>query len=114
MNQVIDLDRDLVGAFGPRPVGSLKIRIRQCDETGEGNPPADMNVQNPNQLLGKRMWFRVEVISAKNVPPEFNKDLFVTYNFKFDPIIYATDEIKGFECNPFFSYSKTHCIDNFD
>lgn len=72
MNQVIDLDRDLVGAFGPRPVGSLKIRVRQCDETGEGNPPADMNVQNPNQLLGKRMWFRVEVHSAKNVPTDLN------------------------------------------
>jgi hypothetical protein len=38
----------------------------------------------------------------------------VTYNFRFDPVIYATDEIKGDECNPVFNYSKTHCIDNFD
>jgi len=48
MNQVIELDRNLVGAFGPKPVGSLKVKIRQCDETGEGNPPADMNVQHPS------------------------------------------------------------------
>ena len=38
----------------------------------------------------------------------------MTYNFRFDPIIYSTDEIKGNECNPVFSYSKTHCIDKFD
>ena len=41
--------------------GILKCAYWPCDSTGEGEPDEDLEVEDPSGLLGKEIFFRVEV-----------------------------------------------------
>lgn len=80
--------------------------------TGEEDLPDDLLVEQPEELLGKEIFFRVDIKSCKNLPMDLCKDVYVTYAFKHEPeAIYRTDELIGKNPDPTFSYSKQHTID---
>jgi len=48
-------------------------------------------------MMGKEIFFRVEIDSAKDLPLDLSMNVFVTYQFKHEPNqIYSTNEHDGF------------------
>jgi hypothetical protein len=41
--------------------------------------------EDPSALVGKDLYFRVEIKDAKDLPKELCKDTFVTYELKSEP-----------------------------
>jgi hypothetical protein len=41
--------------------------------------------QDPSALIGKDLYFRVEIKTAKEIPKELCKETFVTYELKSEP-----------------------------
>lgn len=68
--------------------GQIKVAYYPCDHTGQGEPDEDLMVdeeQDPTALIGKDLYFRVEINTAKDLPKELSKDTFVTYELKSEP-----------------------------
>ena len=46
-------------------VGKLKVKYAPCDPSGdEDNIEEDLFVEQPEELLGKQMYFKVKITSA--------------------------------------------------
>ena len=98
------------GAEGAR--GQLKIAYWPCDKEGDGEPDDDLLVEEPKELLGKDICFRVEVASASGLPKELCKNVFVTYQFKNEPgVIYSTENCEGQTMQPEWNHKQVHNID---
>lgn len=98
------------GAEGAR--GLLSIKYWPCDSTGTGEPDEDLLVEEPKELLGKEIFFRVEIEFAKNLPKDLCKNVFVTYQFKHEPgVVYSSGECNGMNQEPVFNYKKVHSVD---
>ncbi len=82
------------GADGAR--GVLSVAFWPIGKDG-GEPADDVLVEeDPKELLGKKIWFRVEIDCAKGIPKDLCKNAFVTYALKHEPnIISSTNESKG-------------------
>jgi len=65
--------------------GELNCAYWPCDITGEEEPDDELLVDDPEELLNKEIFFRVEVKDAANLPKDLCKDAFVTYIFKHEP-----------------------------
>lgn len=66
----------------------------------------------PHELVGKEVFFRVEIDRASNLPADLCKNVFVTYQFKHEPgVVYSTGEIQGQNPDPEFNYQHVHHID---
>jgi hypothetical protein len=84
------------GADGAR--GLLSIKYWPCDASGSGEPDEDLLVEEPKELLGKEIFFRVEIEFAKNLPKDLCKNVFVTYQFKHEPgVVYSSGECSGID-----------------
>lgn len=102
------------GTEGQR--GELTIKYWPCNAAGEDldeNNDADMElmVDDPKDLCGKEINFRVEIEKAEGLPSTLCKNTFVTYQFKHEPgVIYQTPECDD-GSNPVFDYKKVHNVD---
>jgi len=67
-----------------------------------GEPSDDVLVEeDPKELLGKSIWFRVEIDGAKGLPKDLCKNTFVTYQMKHEAgVVFSTEERKGQDMNP--------------
>lgn len=82
------------------------------DDTGEGEPDEDLLPEEPEELLGKAITFRIEIDKARELPKELCKNVFVSYGLNFDRSrTYQTDEVVGKLQNPEFKFKKVHHID---
>lgn len=98
------------GASGIR--GHLAVKYFPTDETGEGEPDEDLLPEEPEDLLGKAITFRVEIEKGKELPKDLCKNVFVTYSLNFDRARkYQTEEIEGKSQNPVFNYKQVHHVD---
>lgn len=90
-----DLDAKILsseGAQGTR--GSLMIKYWPCAADGVGEAADDVMCDEPHELIGKEINFRVEIDHAKGLPEDLCKNVFVTYQFKHEPgVVYSTGEI---------------------
>jgi len=59
--------------------GTISIKYWPCDANGSDELDDELQVEDPSELLGKEIFFRVEIVSAQNLPPELCKNVFVTY-----------------------------------
>ena len=79
---------------------------------GSEDLPDELLVDEPQELLGKEIHFRVQVNGAKNIPMDLCKDSFVTYAFKHEPDqLYRTDEVTGKNPDPVWNYKRQHTVD---
>jgi len=102
----------IISSSGGSNDGALDVAIWPCDAEGSGEPDDDLLVEDPKELLGKEMYFRVMINKAKNLPADLCKNVFVTYQFKNEPnCIYSTDEHPDMEQNPVFDYKHVHHVD---
>ena len=108
-----ELEAKIMSTEGNEGVrGKLAIKYYPCDASGEGEPDDELLVEEPNELLGKEIHFRVEIDRAIDLPKDLCKNVFVTYQFKHEPgVIYSTEEHAGQDRNPAFNYKKVHNID---
>jgi hypothetical protein len=82
------------GAEGSR--GQMMVSYWPVGENG-GEPSDDVLVEeDPNELLRKSIWFRVEIDAAKGLPKDLCKNTFVTYQMKHEAgVVFSTEEHKG-------------------
>lgn len=86
--------------------GFLQVAYWPCTYDGdEKNLPEDLLVDDPEQLLGKEMFFKIKISQATGLPLDTCKNTFVTYGFKYEPdIFYRTEEVVGTNPDPLFAY----------
>jgi len=108
-----ELDAKIMSTEGAEGVrGKLAIKYFPSDAAGDGEPDDELFVEEPAELLGKEIYFRVEIEKGIDLPKDLCKNVFVTYQFKHEPgVIYSTEEYNGQNRNPEFAYKKVHHID---
>ncbi len=67
--------------------------------------------QNPIDLLGRSLYFRVYVKEAYDLPENFCKDVHVEYVSFSDDVTYKTRSISDKTCNPVFEENFEHKIE---
>jgi hypothetical protein len=109
-----DLDAKILSSEGTQGTrGNLMIKYWPCAENGVDEPDDDALCDEPKELVGKEIFFRVEIDHATSLPDELCKNVFVTYQFKHEPgIVYSTGEFEGTTADPVFNYQKVHHIDS--
>lgn len=84
-----------------------------CDETGEDEPDDSLLIEEPEELIGKDVCFKVEINKCTGLPRDFCKNVFVSYAFKHEGgVRHKTDVCNGQE--PVFNFSKLHRLDDID
>lgn len=98
------------GSSGIR--GTLQVRYVPTNDSGEGEPDDENIPDEPTDLIGKTITFRVEIDKAGDLPKDLSKNVFVTYTLNFDKLRnFQTDEFNGRSPNPVFNYKKVHHVD---
>lgn len=107
-----DLDAKILSSEGAQGVrGQCMVKYWPCAENGVDEPEDDVMCDEPHELVGKEIWFRVEIDYASNLPPELCKNVFVQYSLKHEPnVVFRTESCEGLSQNPKFNYSKVHHI----
>lgn len=83
----------IISSSGGANDSFLDVAYWPCDAEGTGEVDDELLVEEPKELLGKEMYFRVELKNAKNLPKDLCKNVYVTYQFKNEPnCIYKTDD----------------------
>lgn len=94
--------------------GQIKVAYYPCDSNGEGEPDEDLMIddeQDPSALIGKDLYFRVEIKTAKEIPKELCKETFVTYELKSEPgRQFKTKNFPGMSQTPDYEYKQVHHI----
>ena len=63
-------------------------------------------------MVGKDIYFRIEISHASGLPADLCKNVFVTYSFKHEQnTVYSTEESKGVSTVPQFNYKKVHVFE---
>jgi len=92
--------------------GMLNLKYWPCAKDGVSEPEDDVLCDEPEELVGKEVFFRVEIADAQDLPKDLCKNVFVTYQFKHEPgVIYSTGEMEGYNQAPKFNYQHVHHID---
>ena len=92
--------------------GQLDCGYMPVTATGDEDLDDELLVEEPNELLGKEIFFRVDIKECKNLPRDTCKDVYIEYIFKHEPEMkYRTEPFSGKNPNPTFGYTKQHRID---
>lgn len=99
-------------AFSSGECGQVAVGYDPVGADG-GDPPEDLQeIEDVKDLLGRDIYFNVNVTEAKNLPMELCTNAYVEYIFKHEPEnVYRTDVFNGKNPNPVFNYTKSHAID---
>jgi len=112
-----EMDCNILSTAGA-DCGKLHVAYDPCTvdgNTDEDALPDELMVEQADELLGvKNLYFKVRVTKASNLPKDTCCNPFVTYQFKFDNGLFATEEVPGIERNPKWNFSEIHKIDVVD
>lgn len=104
-------------AFASGECGTINVGYEACN--AEGGPPPDefLEVEDAQEMLGKEIFFKVNVDKCDNLPMELCTNVYCEYIFKHEPEnVYRTDVFSGKNPNPVFNYQKLHnveCINDY-
>ncbi|XP_074659378.1 kinesin-like protein KIF28 isoform X2 [Tubulanus polymorphus] len=100
---LIEVEENLaITDFKGQEQGHLSIAINPCNKDGKDNE--DDFVEDPDELIGKSLYFKVCIIHARGLPVKFNKS-FCQFKFYLDDKYTITEEVTG-TSNPDFKYEK--------
>ena len=96
--------------------GKVCVGYVPTDANGDGDPPEEyLEFEDPNDLMGKEMYFNVTVDQCKNLPMDLCTNVFVEYKFKHEPEnAYRTEVFEGKNPNPVFNHKQLHHVDCFN
>lgn len=92
-------------------MGKLDINIIPVDQDGEGEVPDDMIPESPEDLVGQRIDFKVQITRAFELPEDFCKDIHCEYTFFLGEEKYTTNIVLGKNREPEFNYTFHHTVE---
>ena len=92
-------------------MGKLEVNIMPVDEDGESEVSEDIIPEEPEDLIGKRIDFIVEIKQATKLPKNFCRDVYCEYKFFLSDEIYQSAKILGKDENPQFDFRHHHTIE---
>ena len=92
-------------------VGKLEVNIVPCCEDGDIEIPEEMIPENPEDIIGSRIDFYVEIKRAFDLPDDFCKDIFCKYVLYIGEEEFATQPVLGKNHTPEFNYRYQHTIE---
>ena len=84
-------EAQIMGQDIPGNVGKIHLNIIPTDENGSKEIPEEMEPEEPEDLLGKRVHFDICVDSIKGLPKEASNNVFVKYAWFLDKQSVFTD-----------------------
>jgi len=98
------------GAKGIR--GSVNLGYWPCADNGVDEPEDDVQCDEPHELVGKAVHFKVDINDAQDLPLDLCKNSYVSYSLKYEPdTVYRTEICEGLNQKPSFGYGKVHSVD---
>jgi len=98
------------GAKGIR--GTVNLGYWPCASNGVDEPEDDVFCDEPHELVGKAVHFKVDINDAEDLPADLCKNSFVSYSLKYEPdTVYETEKCDGLNQKPSFNYGKVHSVD---
>ena len=88
--------------------GQLELNVIPVDPDGNEDLCDDDLPESQEDLLNRRIDFLVTIQSAKDLPSNFCKDVFVEYKIYLEDQKYRTKVVEGKNRNPEFNYSLQH------
>ncbi len=92
-------------------MGKLDINVVPVDMDGESDLPDDMIPEDPNDLIGHRIDFVVQIAKATELPEDFCRDVYCEYTFYLGEEKFTSEAITGKNGNPEFNFRYHHTID---
>jgi len=92
-------------------MGKLEINILPVDIDGESEVPDDFIPEQPEDLIGNRIDFIVQITKAIDLPEDFCKNVFCEYQFFLSEDKYTTKTIEGKNRNPVFDFKELHTVE---
>eukprot|EP00276_Gloeochaete_wittrockiana_P018094 CAMPEP_0184337354 /NCGR_PEP_ID=MMETSP1089-20130417/5742_1 /TAXON_ID=38269 ORGANISM="Gloeochaete wittrockiana, Strain SAG46.84" /NCGR_SAMPLE_ID=MMETSP1089 /ASSEMBLY_ACC=CAM_ASM_000445 /LENGTH=1226 /DNA_ID=CAMNT_0026663017 /DNA_START=221 /DNA_END=3901 /DNA_ORIENTATION=- len=96
--------------------GSIRIGIYPCTKDGSkisggGDAAEEMEIEKPEDLIGKRLDLLIEVTQAQGLPPSLLTNLYIQYRFYLDDPPYRSECISTKSSSPLFNYKKRFTIE---
>ena len=88
--------------------GQLSVDVIPVDADGNDELPFEDIPESPEDLLNRRIDYLVCIKSAKDLPQNFCKDVFVEYSIYLEDEKHCTVVIPGKNRDPEFNYQKQH------
>ncbi|ELT96154.1 hypothetical protein CAPTEDRAFT_129452, partial [Capitella teleta] len=103
LSHMLDFQEDPLTVLdsSAKQCGFLKVDLIPCDS--KGNDDFDLCVDDPMDLIGKAMAFRIKIHQAMNLPTKFYKT-WCRFRFYDDGQYLETDRTRG--QNPSYSYDR--------
>lgn len=92
-------------------MGKLEVNLIPVDEDGESEVQEDMIPEEPEDLIGKRIDFVIEIKQARELPKNFCRDVYCEYKFFLSDEVYQSAKILGKDEHPHFDYRHHHTIE---
>jgi len=70
--------------------------------------PDELIPDEPEELLGNRVDYLVQINKALDLPSNFCRDSYVEYSLFLSEEKHKTNVVEGKDRNPLFNYSKHH------
>ncbi|KAK3595061.1 hypothetical protein CHS0354_043156 [Potamilus streckersoni] len=105
---LIDSNEQLdITDYRGQEIGKLNIEMLPCDAKGKVIVDQDnVFVENPNELVGKDINFKLKITSARGLPAKFS-DIYVKYKFFLEDQFTQTKSIPN-TSNPDWNFEKTY------
>lgn len=95
----------------PEIYGVVHINLVPCDDSGNEDLDEDALPNDPNELLGQELNFKVQISHLSNLPDDFGSNIFCEYKFYMDEKKYRTPVCPGKNQSPEFNYDQLHKVD---
>ena len=72
------------------PCGKLAVNVIPIDSCGRTPEAEDFEfIEDPDELLGKELRFRVSILNASNLPRRLANNVYVEFSLKYSGEIYT-------------------------
>ncbi|KAL3836511.1 hypothetical protein ACJMK2_021937 [Sinanodonta woodiana] len=104
---LIDANEQLdITDYRGQEIGKLNIELLPCDAKGKVMGDQDVFVENPNDLVGKDINFKLKITSARGLPAKFT-DIYVKYKFYLEEQ-FTQSKIIPNTSNPDWNFEKIY------
>ena len=87
-------------------VGRMHLNLVPCTQDGNEDLDEDQLPEEPYDLIGESLDFKVKISSIYDLPEEFCGDMYCEYKFYMDEKVYQTPVMKGKDRNHVINFSQ--------